>query len=702
MDTEDAVVMPLDGAQADLAHVGGKGASLARLASAGLPVPPGFHVTTAAYRDFVAHGGLQEKILGLVAEAQPARPDSVEAASTRIGQLFAEQTMPGPTAAAIRTAYHAMGDDVAVAVRSSATPEDLPDMSFAGQQDTFLNISGEPALLDAVRRCWASLWTSRAIGYRDRHGIAPDDVALAVVVQRLVPADAAGILFTTNPLTGARDEVVINAGWGLGEAVVGGQVTPDTYVVDRPSGMLTGRQIGDKAVMTVRTADGTRDEPVPAGRRGEAVLSVEQATGLARLGVRVEELYGRPMDVEWALHDGDFAIVQARPITGLPGSGTAREGSKTGSESSREEWNDSLTGDYLWTCANLGEAIPSVMTPCTWSLVQIFMSEAMSVSSIGPHRICGNIGGRFYLNLSLALSIGSALGVSEFVRRSSEQAFGRIPPDVQVPHLPMPRWQILRATVAAVLPFLRRVLSYQKRLPALLSAVPGRCARLHATIRGTASAGELGTLWRAEVDPLLRDCSRMLAAGARMDGAGLVRIRPTLQKLVGEADTNALLSGLSSGGSLASLGPVLGLGRLARGEIDRETYAGQWGHRCPDEFEVSIPRPAEQPDWIDRQLAGIRQAEHEPAVLLARQERARAAAWDRFQRRHPRRRAATGRRLDRAAAAFRAREAARSEVIRAFWVLRAFVLRAGELTGAGGDLILPEHRRDPGDARRPG
>src|ERR687886_879158 len=163
-------------------------------------------------------------------------------------------------------------------------------MSFAGQQETYLNVRGEERLLAAVKRCWASLWTARAIGYRAHHNIRPEEVSLAVVVQELVPADVAGILFTANPITGARDEVMINAAWGLGEAIVGGLVTPDNVVVDKRTGAVVREEIADKAAMTVRTAEGTRDEPVPAGRRTQPALTPGQAAELARLGARIEEL----------------------------------------------------------------------------------------------------------------------------------------------------------------------------------------------------------------------------------------------------------------------------------------------------------------------------------------------------------------------------------------------------------------------------
>jgi phosphohistidine swiveling domain-containing protein len=313
------LVLALDDAAATLEQVGGKGASLARLAAAGLPAPPGFHITTAAYRRFVTERGLQEKILSAVSTVAADQPAKLEEASRQIAGLFEKSEMPDAIAGAIRQAYAELGGgDLPVAVRSSATAEDLPEMSFAGQQETYLNIHGEAMVLDAVKRCWASLWTARAIGYRARQGIAPQDVSLAVVVQELVPAEAAGILFTANPLTGTRDQVMINAAWGLGEAIVGGQVTPDTVVVNKTSGEIVTQEINEKDVMTVRTDLGTREESVPADRRTRAVLSPAQAAELARIGGQIEQLYGQPMDIEWALHDGRVSVLQARPITALP------------------------------------------------------------------------------------------------------------------------------------------------------------------------------------------------------------------------------------------------------------------------------------------------------------------------------------------------------------------------------------------------
>lgn len=322
-------VLPLADSQAVLENVGGKGASLARLMAAGLPVPGGFHVTTAAYKRFVAESGLQPRILAALEGTDASQPATLETASNAIAALFAQAAIPVDMADAIRTAYTALGSPpLLVAVRSSATAEDLVDLSFAGQQETFLNIRGTDAVLDAVKRCWASLWTARAIGYRAQHNIDHSAVSLAVVVQQLVLADAAGILFTANPITGRRDQAMLTATWGLGEAIVGGLVTPDTLVVDKATGRVISRETADKQMMTVRAESGTEEQPVPEDKRRAPVLDDNQAAELVRLGAQIERLYQMPMDIEWTLTlpspDGresggeGLAIVQARPITALP------------------------------------------------------------------------------------------------------------------------------------------------------------------------------------------------------------------------------------------------------------------------------------------------------------------------------------------------------------------------------------------------
>ncbi len=304
----------------DLVIAGGKGANLGELTRSDLPVPPGFVLTTAAYDAFVEANDVRNEIVELASQPDAADPASFEAVAEEIHSLFKRGKIPDEVADAITEAYSQLvGDDeTAVVARSSATAEDLPGASFAGQQETFLNLRNVEELLPAVKQCWASLWTARAMSYRVREGIAPSDVSLAVVVQELVPADAAGIMFTADPSTGQRDRAIINAAWGLGEAVVGGQVTPDTLTVEKESGRVIDRETTEKDVMTVRTESGTETQPVPAAKRRDPVLSDEQAAELTEYGVRIEEHYGTPQDIEWTLTDGEFAIVQTRPITALP------------------------------------------------------------------------------------------------------------------------------------------------------------------------------------------------------------------------------------------------------------------------------------------------------------------------------------------------------------------------------------------------
>ncbi|MET4093789.1 PEP/pyruvate-binding domain-containing protein [Arthrobacter sp. UYCu712] len=303
----------------EVATAGGKGVGLGGLVRAGLPVPPGFVLNTAAYADFVDSNQLQAGIRELAALGPNAAPQDYEDASKRIRALFTGGTMPAAIAAGLDGAYRRLGNgDSAVAVRSSATAEDLVSASFAGQQETYLNILGTEALAAAVTDCWASLWTARAMAYRAREGIGPDTARLAVVVQRMVEAEAAGVMFTANPANGRRDQTVISAAWGLGESVVSGTVTTDDIVVEALTGRVLSRRTADKEVMTVYAEHGTREQPVPADRRRQSVLDDRAAAELAGLGTRITDHFGPPQDIEWARAGDAYFILQSRPITALP------------------------------------------------------------------------------------------------------------------------------------------------------------------------------------------------------------------------------------------------------------------------------------------------------------------------------------------------------------------------------------------------
>ena len=316
---EPAIIAPLDTADDALTVVGGKGRSLARLARAGFHVPGGFQITTNAYRRFVQEHRLAERIIALARPELKSGVVSFEKASADIRALFDAHPMPEDIAEAVGTAYNALPDAPAVAVRSSATAEDLPDLSFAGQQETFLNVTGADAVAAAVRNCWASLWTAQAISYRHQNGIEQGALAMAVVVQIMVPSEVSGILFTANPATGERGEMVVNASFGLGEAVVSGQVTPDTYVVDRQTLTAKDTVIGEKSRQIVAAgAQGTHFTEVAADMREQASLSAPMLRELATTAARIEELQGAPQDIEWAFSDGKLHLLQSRPITNLP------------------------------------------------------------------------------------------------------------------------------------------------------------------------------------------------------------------------------------------------------------------------------------------------------------------------------------------------------------------------------------------------
>ncbi len=301
----------------DLPIAGGKGANLGALIQAGLPVPGGFVITTNGYQAFVSANHLDVDIQQMLSTIQLDDPASLDFASEQIQTRFRSGKTPADLKEEICLAYGGQGSlPQAVAVRSSATAEDLPDLSFAGQQDTYLNIVGEDSLLDAVVRCWASLWTARAIGYRSRNAISHNDVALAVVVQQMVQSEASGVLFTANPLTGKRSETVIDATLGLGEALVSGQVEPDHYVVDSPSGKILNKMLGAKALsIQGQSGGGTVTLRSPASDR--QALPDEQIMALTRLGQQAAVSFGGPQDMEWAWADGQLFVVQSRPVTSL-------------------------------------------------------------------------------------------------------------------------------------------------------------------------------------------------------------------------------------------------------------------------------------------------------------------------------------------------------------------------------------------------
>ena len=311
---------------AERAWLGGKNASLGELLAAGLPVPPGFAVTVDAYPTVRGHPEVRQAVVGLLGEVDVGDPAALEELSAAIRRRIEQVPLDNAVAAAVASAYTELCercqlDAVPVAVRSSATSEDLPDASFAGEHDTYLWVRGADEVLAHLTRCWSSLFTARAIAYRRERGYDHDVVAMSVGVQKMVRPTAAGVAFTLNPRDGDRSQVAVEAAWGFGEGIVSGEVTPDSFLVDKVLGEIVQRTISDKAV-EYRLGDGDRVERVQVdeARRTVPSLTDDQVKAVARLARRAERHYRCPQDVEWALDadlPGDQAVtlLQARPET---------------------------------------------------------------------------------------------------------------------------------------------------------------------------------------------------------------------------------------------------------------------------------------------------------------------------------------------------------------------------------------------------
>jgi rifampicin phosphotransferase len=573
----------------DADAVGGKGLSLGLLASAGLPVPPGFCVTAAAFRR--------------------AR-----------GKPLAEQPdLSEPLAAA----YRALGGGP-VAVRSSATAEDGAVTSFAGQQETILGVVGENAVRDAVARCWASLDTERAVAYRRKQGVGDEGLAMAVVVQRLVPAEVAGVLFTRDPLDPSGRRMLVEASWGLGEAVVSGRVTPDRFALDRASGAVVERQVHDKAVEV--TADGPRD--VPPERRTQPCLDDARLKELAELGRRVEDFYGAPRDVEWAYAGGRFWLLQARPIT------VADAGER---ERVRQEEIAALrakgepTGT-VWSRFNLSESLPEP-TPMTWAITRRFMSGRGGFGlmyrdlgfdpdpALDDEGVFDLVCGRPYCNLSREARLHYRL-------LPFEHPFGALKADPQKALYPQPGLNPARAGW-----------KFWLGLPVLLPWMIVKMTR--AALRQQQLMQTFPAQFRTEIlPPFVREADAALAEDlSALDGAALAAklehwIRRGLYDFAREGLKATALAGLVMAGIENKLAPALGPDRaraavrdlimsvrfdpdsdlgsalrdLDAGRLTKEEFLKRFGHRGSQEMELSHPRWSEDHAALDRQTAAHRAA----------------------------------------------------------------------------------------------
>lgn len=563
-----------------LPRVGGKGLSLGRMAAAGLPVPNGFVLTTDAYRRLSRSG-------------------------IRTDRCFAGE---------IGEAYRGLGGGL-VAVRSSATAEDSAEASFAGQQETILGVEGEAALIDAVERCWRSLHTERAVAYRARQGIDESQVAMAVVVQKLVPAEVAGVLFTRDPQDPDGRRMLAEASWGLGEAVVSGRVSPDRFQLDRDSGAALDRQLGSKLVRI--TAAG--EEQVPGGLQSHFCLSDSALSQLVELGRKVEAFYGDARDVEWAYAGGAFHLLQARPITVA----TAAEREAVRREAIADLKSKAEPGGTVWVRFNLSEVLPQP-TPMTWSIVQRLIAAdggfgamnrdlgANPDPALGSQSAFDLVAGRPMMNLS-------RLPRMQFANPPIEYPFAAYKNDPRLALNPKPSLNPLRG--GALMGLLRLPLTVWR-----LSRIMSRTKKESATFAErflkeivppfeSFARETLGRKW-AESDEaqLLRDLESWrditLVDFARDSlkptvfadyywNALVEMLKPRLGVEKAEAAVRELALGARpvEGEDFAAA-----IRAFASKRLTREEFLTGFGHRCSNEMELSQPRWSEDPAAVDRLL----------------------------------------------------------------------------------------------------
>ncbi|AKT43293.1 phosphoenolpyruvate synthase [Chondromyces crocatus] len=406
--------------EAEVPLVGGKAGSLGALRSAGLPVPDGFCVTTAAFRDALAGDPAFTALLDRLDEVKAGELATARTVGAALREHVSGRGMPEAMRSAILEAFSVVGEGHAYAVRSSATAEDLPHASFAGQQDTYLNVRGPEALLAQVRACWASLYTDRAILYRIEQGIPHRDVALCVIVQRLVQAEKAGILFTAHPITGHRQRMSIEAGWGLGEALVSGIVSPDRYTVDRRDGRVVEVACGEKLVAIRSVAGGgTETQTLSEAEQRARVLDERELSELTALGARVEALRGCPQDIEWAIAEGTLFLLQARPITSLfPLPSPAPE--------------DGF--GHLYMSFNHFQVMTDAMPPMALHVWQLALPFGRTPGEVRESPWASHAGGRVYVDLSYALrsrvvsrAVTTALGAADRLVQAAVREAGARP-----------------------------------------------------------------------------------------------------------------------------------------------------------------------------------------------------------------------------------------------------------------------------------
>ncbi len=531
------------------------------------------------------------------------------------------------------------------AVRSSALSEDSAQASFAGEFETVLNVRTDKEIQEAIYTVFESRQSERVKAYSFVQDIE-ETHQIAVVIQLMVPSEISGVLFTADPITGSFENMIGNYVHGLGEQLVSGKANAYNFKFRRPKGKYDGPDEFKK-----------------------------YAFNLYQYAAKLEKELGSPQDIEWTVAKGKLYLLQARPITTL-----------TSGNLDTYEINESLERDALWVNTNVGEAIPDVVTPLTWSLVRALDIESGFVP--GYYLWSGNIYGRIYSNISQRLSAITALyGSSKLGLKILREVFGHIPEGLTIPFYPFSRMEIIKTMLPGVRYYLKKNWEISKKLSQSIKDTPDWCRRMKETINNTNTKEGLLNLWKHEIEPYNKEAWwGLIVSGSKAVIA--LTLNKKLTKLVGTEDANTLLSNLRGNSEMASLGPVLGISKVVKGEISSEEYIEKYGHRGPHEFELSIPCPSDDVNWLESQIKEFKESDTDVEELLEKQHAQYKAAWKRFQDRYPNKVKWLEKQITKASEAAQFREAARSEFVRVFRVVRAFVLKVSEITEIGEDVFF--------------
>ncbi len=585
-------------------QAGGKGSMLAKLYQFGYPVPDGFIILSTAFDE-----------RGLI-----------DSAREQIHACYRQLIDSSPTGK--------------VAVRSSALAEDSARASYAGEFETVLNVASKEALYTAVQTVFESGNSERVKIYaaaKDQTG----NQAVAVVVQHMLAPSYAGVLFTSDPISGAANIMHGNLTEGLGDKLVSGEVTGDAFSFHAGTGAYQG--------------------PDYFKPYQQALFSMA-----SRLAAELQA----PQDIEWAVLQDRLFLLQSRPITGL--------------QTTPEVWNDSLQDNYLWSNTNLGELFGNVITPFTWSIFHEVVER--NVGPVGRHFMIGLIAGRSYFNISLVYSILSKLGKKHADILSSFDLFlGMIPDHIKIPQLKL-SWPeaigfVLKQTSYSV----KSALALKKFLLWANQQGPAWCEAQFSAIEHCKDNTDLLRVY-ADIEPTLFKTFTMVAFIGNQFVQQQYRLKAALSGVLAAEELEVILSGLDGDGQLPSMAPLMGIAAMTKGEITRDEFVRRYGHRGPDEAEFAAPRTAEDPDWIDKLLA--QQQDADPAALLLKQKQNRDRIWQTLAQQQPKLAEQLRKLCATATTLAYNRELAKSENFRQAWVVRKFVQKAAHINHQAEDALF--------------